>query len=272
MAAHDDGDEREREAREPAGEPLEEGDDSLIQSLLDRGYEQLDGFVSWLEESLKVDTRTAQQDCFNAEALMDYLANQSRKSPLDMNEFDLRWFMFNYYIRRAMADAQTEERLPDSLQRFVEYLRVRHAYEVPDWFYDVIDDRAYYIARRQAYGVLNNDDEREWETGFRAWSRELEEDLDSRVLWLPREMGEGMAWGDTMGWREATLQDEANQVWQEERQERLQEGLDYESVRERVESAYLTWLDTPQSRLDDRTPREVIFFERQEQIDEAGQG
>src|SRR5689334_19597965 len=101
--------EDDREAAVPGGEPQEEAD---IQSLLDAGYEQLDGFVTWLEETLGLDTRTAQQDCFNAESLLDYLANHQHKAAADINEFELRWFLFSHYIRKAMAEPETEERLP----------------------------------------------------------------------------------------------------------------------------------------------------------------
>src|SRR5580658_5002886 len=80
-----------------------------ITELLDIGYQQLDRYVEWSESTLRLDTRTSQQDVFNAENLIDYLANNHRKSVLDMNEFELRWFVFSHYIRKAMADVETEE-------------------------------------------------------------------------------------------------------------------------------------------------------------------
>jgi hypothetical protein len=259
--------------REEMAEPDDEGEDAEIQDLLDVGYEQLDGFVSWLEERLGVDSRTAQQDCFNAESLIDYLANHQHKTAADVNEFELRWFVFSHYIRKAMADPVTEERLPDSLHRFYEYLRSEHGVQVSPWLYDVLDDRNYYQARRKHFAALNSEDEREWQEGFSAWSRELEEDLDARSLWLPRDLGDGMVWVDPMGWREATLYAEANRQWQNERAHLLEEGLDFESVRDRLYAAYLIWLDAPQDKLDNLTPREVIFDERQEraETEEAGQ-
>jgi len=239
-----------------------EGDDPDIEALLNVGYEQLDGFAEWLEASLGLDTRTAQQDCFNAEALIDYLANQQRKAAADINEFELRWFLFSHYIRKAMADAETEERLPDSLRRFFTYLSAEHGYAMPSWMQAALDERPFYLARRQAYADLDSEDEREWEEGFRAWCAELEDDLDTRALWLPRDMGEGMDWGDIMGWREATLQEEANQLWQEERQTLLDDGMDYETARSRLLDSYYLWLDTPQERLEGATPREIVLDER----------
>src|SRR5581483_1026281 len=242
---------------------MEEADDPDIQAILDIGYDQLDEFVVWLEETLGLDTRTAQQDCFNAEMLIDYLANQQRKTASEINEFDLRWFLFSHYLRKAMADAETEERLPDSLQRFFAYLEAEQGYVAPDWLRGVLDERAYYLARRAAYAALDGEDEREWEAGYRAWCAELEDDLDARCLWPPRELADGFVWGDTMGWREATLQDEANRFWQQERAELMELGMDCESMRGRLLDAYYQWLDTPQARLDDQTPREVILTERE---------
>lgn len=247
--------------------PEDERDDRDIQTLLDVGYEQLDGFTAWLEESMGVDTRTAQQDCFNAESLIDYLANYPRKEAMDVDEFDLRWFVFNHYIRKAMADSETELRLPDSLLRFFTYLSSEHGYAVPDWLYGVLEDRAFYVKRRQEYLDLDMQDEAQWQEGFRAWNTEMESDLDTRCLWLPIELGEGLAWGERMGWTEGALQMEANRLWQEERTELLQEGMDYESARTRLLASYGLWLDTPQARLEDLSPREAILAERREQAE-----
>ena len=71
-----------------------------------------------------------------------------------------------------------------------------------------------------------------------------------------------------MGWREATLYEEANRVWQTERAELLFNGLDYEAARERLTETYLGWMQTPQGKLDDDTPLEVIIQERNDREEE----
>jgi hypothetical protein len=256
------GDEHVRE------EPYSEEEAADIGALLEIGYDQLDGFVAWLEETVRVDTRTAQQDCFNAECLIDYLANQYHKTALEINEFELRWFLFSHYIRKAMADGETEERLPASLQRFFHFLQAEHAASIPDWILRVLDDEAFYLKRRNDYAQLDSENERKWEQGFREWCAELEEDLDLRILWLPRELGDGLQWGDVLGWREATLQEEANRLWQEERAHLLQEGMSYDRVREHLMESYRLWLDTPQSKLDGLTPLETILEERGDSTEE----
>src|SRR5579871_4138241 len=182
-----------------------EEDTADIGSLLDIGYEQLDGFVIWLEQNLQLDVRTAQQDCFNAEFLVDYLANQHHKTIRDINEFELRWFVFSHYLRKANAEAEIEDRLLVSLHRFLRYLEQEHGIRTPDWAQAVLDDRAFYLKRRQAYAELDEVDERAWEEGFREWYAELEQDLDLRCLWLPRELGDRLVWEDVRGWQEATL-------------------------------------------------------------------
>ena len=144
----------------------EDAEKEDIQALLELGYEQLDGFRTWVDERLEMGARIAEQDCFNAEFLIDYLANHQRKGISDINEFEMRWFMFSHYIRKAMADEETETRLPESLQRFFGYLRSEHRELVPAWVGGVLDDVGFYMKRRQEYAALNDVDERAWEMGF----------------------------------------------------------------------------------------------------------
>jgi hypothetical protein len=264
---HDGMEDNERnEWPRDASHQQDDGDDesSEIQALLDLGYDQLDGFVMWEEETLQIGTRVAQQDAFNAEQLIDYLANHQHKGISEIDEYDLRWFMFSHYIRKAQADPETEERLPASLERFFAYLKTEHAELEPSWLPSVLEDRVFYQQRRNAYHELDQADEAEWEEGFQDWCLELEDDLDLRCLWLPRDMGDGMEWSIVMGWREATLQAEANREWQSGRERLLGHGNDYDSAREQLAAAYRIWLDTPQARLEEQSPREVILTERAE--------
>ena len=238
-----------------------------IQELLDIGYEQLDGFGEWVDSRLGMGARIAEQDCFNAEFLLDYLANHQHKSIADINEFELRWFMFSHYIRKAVAEEETEARLPDSLQRFFGYLRSEHQELVPSWVVGVLDDTNFYVQRRLDYAALDAEDERAWQAGFREWCAELEDDLDTRCLWLPRELSDGMEWSDVMGWREATLHAQANENWQREREQLLRQGMDFESARIQLFDSYSAWLNTPQGRLEEHTPLEIVQTERLERAE-----
>ena len=245
-----------------------EEDNQDIQELLDLGYEQLDAFTNWVDTSLELGPRIAEQDCFNAEFLIDYLANHQRKSAANINEFELRWFLFSHYIRKASAEEEIEERLPESLQRFFSFLRREHRELTPPWVDSVLDDTAFYARRRREYALLDSEDERAWEVGFRNWCAELEDDLDTRCLWMPREIGDGLEWSEVMAWREATLYQEANENWQREREQLLRSGLDYEAARNQLLDSYEGWLDTPQARLEDETPREVVLAERLQRAEE----
>jgi hypothetical protein len=243
---------------------FEERDEAGITDLLDIGYDQLDRYVEWSETALKLDTRIAQQDVFNAEALMDYLANHHRKAIADMNEYELRWFVFSHYIRKAMADAETESRLLSSLERFIGYLSQMQELTITDWMRSVLDETSYFNKRRSAYQSLSSEDEQAWKIGFIEWCTELDDDLDVRCLLIPNDLGDGASWSDKMGWREATLRDEATALWQRERDQLLAEGMGYEQIRDQLRIAYLDWVDTPQVRLDGLSPSEVILAERLE--------
>ena len=248
---------------------MDEFDGPEITEILEEGYQLLDGFIAWCEESLKLDARTSQQDCFNAEALLDFLANHHRKSVREMNEFELRWFAFSHYIRKAMAESETEDRLLSSLTRFFNYLTVEHELILTDWMRAVLDDTSYYASRRAGFHGLSSEDERAWKIGFVNWCSELDEDLDTRCLLLPRHLGDGVEWSDTgMGWREATLRFEANEQWQKDREELISQGAGYEDARRELTIAYLDWTDAPQDRLDGLSPAQVILAERLDAADE----
>lgn len=247
-------------------------DPPQIQHLLDLGYEQLDGFVAWQEESQGISSRIAQQNCFNAESLIDYLANYHQKSAADINEFELRWFMHSHYIRKAMADAETELRLPFSIHLFYQYLKAKQLQTPPDWLPSILEDTGDYQKRRQHYHLLDDTDEAAWEEGYREWCLDLEDDLDARCLWMPRDIAEGIQWGVQMGWRESTLFQEANRNWQQKREELMRSGGSFDVIREQLIVEYLQWLDTPQRRLEEQSPREVIAMERMERLDEEDPG
>ncbi|MCX6381262.1 MAG: hypothetical protein NT023_17610 [Armatimonadetes bacterium] len=240
-----------------------------IQDLLDEGYDLLDGFVLWLEEILQLDTRTAQQDCFNAEMLVDYVVEQGQKPITALDEFDLRWFFFQHYIRRTRGEPETERRLPDSLRRFFEYLRSQHAYEVRDWCYEILDMKTLYLERWRDFHALNDADEIDWLAGYRAWCADIENDLDNRCLWLPNEIGDELTWGESMGWREGFLRTEAHKRWMLNRHELIEQGYGVEDMRDRLADNYTLWLSTPQNRLDGMTPIEMILDERQQRAEET---
>ena len=103
-----------------------------IQALLELGYEQLDGFRIWVDERLEMGARIAEQDCFNAEFLIDYLANHQRKGISDINEFDCAGLCsVIIFVKRWLM--RKRKRVCPILQRFFGYLRSEHRELVPAW-------------------------------------------------------------------------------------------------------------------------------------------
>ena len=238
--------------------------ESDIQTILDDGYDMLNEFQEWLEKSLKIDSDTAQQECYNAESLIEYLAYRARRHVQHIDEFHLRWFIFSHYIRNSIAGKETEERLLESISHLYQRLQLFAGFKQPDWMTATLEDQSFYLHRRSEYREMNGEDERQWQDQYRDWCEELENDLDARCLLMPRNLTESLKWGDKMGWREATLYEEANNNWQKERVALLMDGLDYDSIRFDLTSAYNLWLQTEQSRLDEETPLTVILEERAE--------
>jgi hypothetical protein len=249
----------EDEWREP--ELNEENPD--IASLLDEGYETLDEFGRWLEEQLELPERTVQRDMFNAEAYVDYLANTAHKAPAAANEYDLRWFIHSHYIRKSLAERETAERLLHSISNFYHFQASTTGLRPAPWVSAILEDSTYYLKRLQEYGALDQEDERAWEMGFRAWCDDLIDDLDSRCLAMPREISGGLTWNDVSQWKEAGLRDEANRIWQEERERLLAQGFSFDEMRPPLLEAYERWVHTPQEKLDDQSPLEVIYDERE---------
>ncbi len=238
------------------------------QDLLDEGYQLLDGFVNWLETVLGIDTKVTQQDVFNAEMLVDYVAEAAKLPVTQMDEFDLRWFAYSHYIRKANAEQEIEHRLLESLRRFVQYLKAEHGFLPEDWVEEVLGFPEIYMDRWQGLYKLDGGGEVQWLAGYRTWCAELEDSLDARGLALPREMGDSLYWGESMGWREGTLRHRAQRMWLLHRADMIVLGYGFADMRDRLADAYIYWMDTPQSHLDGLTPKEVVLIERRERAED----
>jgi hypothetical protein len=239
-----------------------------VQDLMDTWYDTLSGFSAWLKEALELDETTIRQNCYHAELFLDYVIEAESKPITAINEFDLRWF-FYYHAIRKMKGEDSERYLPDSLRRYIEFLRVERDFEVEDWLYDVLDAREIYEERWKEYNKLQGGDQTDWLAGYRQWVGELEDDLDSRCLLLPREVGDDLTWAEEMGWREGTFRRRAQRLWIISRNLLIEQGYSVNEMRDPLMHSYLYWLDTPQSVLEGLSPKEVILQERRERLEEA---
>lgn len=245
-------------------EEIEEAD---LSALYDSALEMQGRFERWVRCRSGIDALAVQRICYNTEFFLDYLVNQFEKPTQEINEFELRWFLFSYYIRNARVDEATNSTVLDALRYFFDFLSEVEGWARPQFVDDVLSERMYFMDRRRKYLLLPVENELVWQVGYRRWCEELEDNLDALCLWLPRDMGKGMEWGEEAGWREGTLRREAHRQWLQEREYLLQEGWDFESMRSRLFNSLMLWLDTPQWRLGNATPREVILQERSECVD-----
>ncbi|MCS6775120.1 MAG: hypothetical protein RMJ43_15855 [Chloroherpetonaceae bacterium] len=258
---------KDRYGEYPREEGREYTEDFDLSTLYNDVLEMQGRFERWIRCLPGVDAHAAQRMCYNTEFFLDYLVNQFEKPVQQINEFELRWFLFSDYIRNARVDEDTALTVLDSLRYFFDFLSESESWSRPQFVDEVLSERAYYLERRRKYLLLDAENVLVWHTGYRRWCEELEDYLDARCLWLPRDMGKGMEWGEEAGWREGTLRREAHRRWLEEREALLQEGWDFETVRTRLFDSLMVWLDTPQRRLGNATPREVIAQERSECAD-----
>ena len=236
---------------------------SQISILIEEGYNVLDEFIRWLEENIGATARLVQQDSFNGELLMEYLAHTHSKGFSEINEYELRWFLYSYSIRKSIADDNTQQRLLVSLSNLFHFLQSTHDVQVEPWLTTVLQDGEAYQSRLHTYITLSAQDEQKWQEGFAEWCRELDSDLEMRCLAIPADLGHGLYWRDEMGWREATLREEASRVWQAERMELLNLGADFEEALRQLQTSYYTWTDMPQDKLDGFTPSQIIMEERE---------
>ncbi len=232
------------------------------QDLLDSGYDELGRYAQWLDTHTSTDNRTSERYNYVLEALIDYLANYPKTDFRSMLEYDLTWFCYFYYIRQSTPDAAIQEALLPALSSFTSWMKYEYEWLAPSWLAPIVDDETLYNRRLANYRTLENLSESDWADAFEAWCNELNDYLDSRCMLVPREIGNGIVWGGTMGWREKALYDHCARRWQHERESRLRAGAGYEEIRQTLLNSYTSWLETPQERLDMASPREVIMLER----------
>lgn len=245
---------------------FEELNPEPVSSLVERNEAFLHRFVKWMAQHEQYPEYVQLWHYANVEAFLDYLATYA-KTPLEqVNEFDVRWFLYHYYIRRDMdeMDEEATHILLQSLALFYRFLQEEAAWVLPNWLLNVLSDQSFFEKRLLDYRKLSALPEEEAERGYAAWNKELLDDLDARLLLIPNEIGEGLSWMQPSGWREAALYEEALRMWLKLRSELLTRNVDEHSLQESLIGAYQAWLRTPQDRLDHQTPVEVILAEREE--------
>jgi len=226
----------------------------------------LEAFLNWMA-ALPDYTSQIRWHYANVEAFLDYLSTVAQITVFNLNEFDLRWFLFHYYIRHDSTYMEEEARhiLPTSLALFFRFLKEEKEWEIPQWVFETLQNQAWFETRLVDYQKLSTLDIESAELAYSRWNQELLEDLDNRLLLLPKVLVEGISWNEPAGWREAALYRQALRLWLKLRQELLTDPtLEESDIREILLSAYASWVRTPQERLENQSPIEVILAERDE--------
>ncbi|CCW34268.1 hypothetical protein CWRG_00715 [Chthonomonas calidirosea] len=227
----------------------------------------LEAFLNWMTDLTDHTSTQVTWHYANVEAFLEYLSTVAQTTVFNLNEFDLRWFLFHYYIRHdsSYVEEAAAHILPASLGLFFQFLDEERGWKTPQWILDALRNQAWFEKRLIDYRKLSALDLEAAELAYVRWNQELLEDLDNRLLLLPKELVEGVLWNEPAGWREAALYRQASRLWLRLREELLADATLSESdVREALLSAYTNWVRTPQERLENQSPIEVILAERDE--------
>lgn len=241
-----------------------------IEEILFDLYSNLPEFEIWLDEKQKLSKIIIGCHLQNAEEYFDYIANEHQILFHHSTEFIVKWFVYSEYLRTTDTSEQEREILLSSLNLLNSFFKLKGKGIEDDWFIRVIEDDEYYQLRLTTYGSMEKLNEQEWKNAFDIWCVELNEMLDSKCLMVPNYIGDGMTWGNTMGWREKTLMDEANRMWQYFRTELIGQGMSFEEMRPKLEGAFTRWLAEPQEKLDGLSPSQMIGLERMEREEQEG--
>jgi len=222
-------------------------------------------FEAWLREERGLSGATARKHGDNAATFLVFLSDYELVPLASLTEYDLRVFLFDWYIRKVADPAYRARAMPASLGHFFDWLGQERGIGCP-WAETVLGEREAFDARRADFpgGPW-------WDEGVRAWQDELTEDLDARVLLHDPGLGTSALWGEegpmglTMGVVEAGLDRELGRRWLLWRDEEIRGGtIDPARLRAALLSRQRGWEGTARPDLDGRTPAGAIKEERAE--------
>jgi hypothetical protein len=173
-----------------------------------------------------------------------------------VTELDLRTFLYDLLPRKSMTTKEHGNAIRASLERFFDYLAASEELCYP-WATAILrDDPAFEERWESCPGRQRND-------ALGAWMAELYEDLDARVM-LPANQLAGVGeWGETMGVEESQLYTTLGREWLRWRDAEIALGnRTPKELWDRLTARQAEWEQTPQARLGDRPPSEVIVRER----------
>lgn len=214
-------------------------------------------FAEWLSRS-GLSQATVSKHEINANTFVDFLVRWQGVPVRAVHEYDLRFFLYDWYPGKVM-DAVTRARaMPTSLRRFFEFLATEEGIECP-WARDILRDRETYEGRYDDFP-----DGFWWDSQVQRWRSELSEDLDARALIHDQGLGTTDVWGETMGEVEYGLVRELQRRWLIWRDEVIAGGVTAApEVRAALVARQREWETSGHPDLRGRSPVEAILAERE---------
>lgn len=217
-------------------------------------------FRTWLQGSASgkpVSESTAMAHERNARLLVEQCVHGSARPITAITEYDLRFFLFDWYPRKVLGTEREARALLTSLRRFFAYLHAHERVTCP-WASPILADADAFLDRwrRCPRGFF-------WDAAVQAWQREAVSDLAARVLLPDDDPASGLTFGAAMGAESARLHAELHNHWLRWRDALIARGTTapaelLSALRERTHA----WATTPQAALDGRTPVAVVTAEQ----------
>jgi len=242
----------------PGAAPEAAFDRHDTEGLLRHAEPLLDAFAAALVAS-GLSARVAQRHTANAALLVDFLAGDECIPLHAMTEYDLRVFLHDWCLRKVLDSATEMRALPVSLKRFFAFVAERERVVFP-WAAEILADRAKFEARLQSVpGQFFFD------ASVREWQAEVTTDLSDREFLPDGFMGDGGAWGETMGAVEAGLYRELQRRWLVWRDEVIASGVvEPVDVRKALLRRQRTWEARPHKLCGGATAVAAVRRERKE--------
>jgi len=232
-------------------------DFNQVRVLVDR---TLDGFHAWLQHPTSgkaVSATTADTHARKARLLIEHCLHGNQRPITAMTEYDLRYFLFDWYPRKVRVTEREARTFLTSLRRFFTYLEEQEQVVCP-WAWPLLDDTDGFLDR---WGSCPRGFH--WDPDVFAWQQEETGELMARLLLPDDAPASGLQFGEYMGPSENQLHLELHNAWLQWRDEIIVSGTTapaevLAALRPRTEQ----WAATSQAALDGRTPAAVIATEQ----------
>jgi len=230
-----------------------------------RALAVLDDFASYLAEERGLAESTVRKHVDSAEHFVEFL-HGTDVPRCAVHEYDLRWFLYDWYPRKVLDSESRARALPTSLKHFFAFLEDEEGIVCP-WAREILDDReAYRFCLDQAPDGFF------WDERVVHWRSLINAELAGDLLLPANRLGEDDSWGPTMGLTEAALQRELHRRWLIWRDELIRAGSDrWQDLAPGLAERQRQWELAPHPGYDGRTPVAIVRQERAERAERLAQ-